>query len=307
MAPALQRGQSPVYWFRARAATVSRASAYLELTKPRLTLLVLVTTAAGAYLAASGAVDPWLVARTLLGTWLVASGASALNQVAERDADARMQRTQARPLPSGRLQALEALRFGVALSVAGLLLLAVSVNLLASLLAAATLGLYLFLYTPLKRRTALCTLIGAVPGAIPPMIGWAAVRGALGVEGWVLFAVLFLWQLPHFLAIAWLYREDYARAGFPMLPVIDPDGGSTARQAVLYAAALVPVSLMPTLLGLAGSLYFVGALLLGAAFLAVGSGMLSVRSNERASRLFLASIAYLPLLLTLMVCDKVLL
>jgi len=280
--------------------------AYAELTKPRLTLLVLVTTAAGAYLGSSSIVDPWLVARTLLGTWLVASGASALNQVMECDADAVMRRTQSRPIPSGRMQPLEALRFGVAFAIAGLVVLALGVNLLTSVLAAVTLASYLFLYTPMKRRTALCTLVGAVPGAIPPMIGWAAVRGTLTVEAWVLFAVLFLWQLPHFLAIAWLYREDYERAGFPMLPVIEPDGGSTARQAVLYAAALLPVSLLPTVLGLSGAVYFIGALLLGVAFLVIGSGLLSERTRARAVRLFVASIAYLPLLLTLMVCDKVL-
>ncbi len=303
----MARSLSLVSGFCASSATVPSVSTYAELTKPRLTLLVLVTTAAGAYMASSGAVDPWLVARTLLGTWLVAAGASALNQVMERDADALMRRTQSRPIPSGRMELLEALRFGIALSVAGLVALALGVNLLTSVLAAVTLASYLFLYTPMKRRTALCTLVGAVPGAIPPMIGWAAVRGTLTVEAWVLFAVLFLWQLPHFLAIAWLYREDYERAGFPMLPVIEPDGGSTARQAVLYAAALLPVSLLPTLLGLSGAVYFIGALLLGIAFLVIGSGLLSERTRVRAVRLFVASIAYLPLLLALMVCDKVLL
>jgi protoheme IX farnesyltransferase len=198
----------------------------------------------------------------------------------------------------------KALRCGVWLSVVGMLWLALGVNRLTSLLAALTLALYLFVYTPLKRRTALCTIVGAVPGAIPPTIGWAAAGHGLNGAAWVLFAILFLWQLPHFLAIAWLWRDDYARAGFAMLPVVEPDGVSTGRQSLLYAAALLPVSLLPSLWGVAGAVYFVGALLLGLAFLVVSSRMASSPSSASARRCFLASIAYLPLLLLLMVCDK---
>ena len=293
--------------FRVRFAAVPRLSAYVELTKPRLTLLVLVTTAAGYCLGvgAGGAPDLGLLWRAALGTWLTAAGASVLNQVLEWKADALMRRTQSRPLPSGRVQLHQALSYGVWLSVAGMVWLAVGVNLLAAGLAALTLALYLFVYTPLKCRTALCTIVGAVPGAIPPMIGWAAVRGSLGVEAWVLFAILFLWQLPHFLAIAWLWRDDYARAGFATLPVVEPDGVSTGRQSLLYAAALLPVSLLPSLWGMAGAVYFVGALLLGLALLSVSSRMASSPSHASARRCFLASIAYLPLLLLLMVWDRI--
>ena len=215
-----------------------------------------------------------------------------------------MERTRGRPLPSGRLSPDSALAFGVLCSTAGLLALALGVNLLAAALAAATLVSYLFIYTPLKPRTALCTLVGAVPGALPPLIGWAAARGELGLAAWPLFFILFLWQLPHFLAIAWTWREDYARAGFRMLPVLDPEGGSTGRQIVLYCLALIPVSLLPAAMGSFGWLYFLTALAGGLGFLACGLATARTRSAPSARRLFFASILYLPLLLTTMTLDR---
>jgi protoheme IX farnesyltransferase len=218
-----------------------------------------------------------------------------------------MQRTKRRPLPSGRLTPKSALAFGVATSLAGLLILSCGVNRLAGVLAVITLVSYLFLYTPMKRRTALCTLVGAIPGAIPPLIGWVAVRGRLELPAWILFSILFLWQLPHFLAIAWTYREDYARAGFRMLPVLDPDGGSTGRQIALYCLALVPVSLLPTVLGFTGWLYFLAALVSGVAFFSVGLITARVRSGAAAHRLFFASLLYLPCLLGTMTLDRVIL
>ena len=253
----------------AQALTVpaARVPDFVELTKPRITFLVLVTTAVGYALGVGASFHPAVFVALLVGTALVSGGASALNQWAERDADARMTRTASRPLPSGRLAPADALVFGLAISALGLVVLAGAVNRLSATLALVSISSYVLAYTPLKRVTSLCTVVGAVPGAIPPMIGWAAARGSLDREAWALFAVLFLWQLPHFLSIAWIYRDDYARAGFPMLPVIEPDGMSTGRQSIVYAAALVPLSLAPTLIGLAGRLYFAGALVLGLAFL----------------------------------------
>jgi protoheme IX farnesyltransferase len=249
------------------ADTPSRAADFAELTKPRITSLVLVTAAVGY---AVGGLGDFSVSRFLLfmaGTALLCAGASALNQFYERDTDARMVRTSRRPLPAGRMRPEEALVFGLALSGAGLALL-VFVNPLTLLLGALSLASYVLAYTPLKRVTSLCTVVGAVPGALPPLMGWAAARGSLGAAGWGLFAILFLWQLPHFLAIGWLYREDYARGGFPMLAVTDRDGSSTGRQAVLYATALLPVTLAAGLLAAAGKGYLWGALVLGVAFLA---------------------------------------
>ncbi len=245
---------------------------YLELTKPRVTALVVLTAWLGFALAAprSGPHFSPLLVHMLLGTWLAAAGASALNQYMERDLDARMRRTQNRPLPRQRLTPRQALVLGAILAAGGTLELAIEVNILTALLAAFTINTYLFFYTPLKTKTSLCTLIGAVPGAIPPMMGWAAVRGQLDQEAWVLFAILFLWQLPHFLAIAWMYREDYARAGFPMLPVLDRQGGLTGGMIILYCAILIPVTLIPVLMGLSGCSYFYGALGLGLAFLFCG-------------------------------------
>lgn len=277
---------------------------YIELTKPRITFLVLLTTAVGYAVGAEASFHPGVFIALLAGTALVSGGASALNQWAERDADARMERTAARPLPTGRLAPGEALAFGLALSAVGLILLAGAVNWLTALLALGSLSSYVLAYTPLKRVTSLCTLVGAVPGAIPPMMGWAAARGTLDREAWALFGVLFLWQLPHFLAIAWIYREDYARGGFPMLPVTDPGGMSTARQSVAYASALVPVTLLAGAFSAAGSFYLWGATGLGLIFVGCTIAF-ALRRTVRAARLvFLASVLYLPAVLGLMVLGR---
>ncbi|MCH7760235.1 protoheme IX farnesyltransferase [candidate division TA06 bacterium] len=280
-------------------------SVYLELTKPRITLLVLITTLAGFYLGSLGSLNLLLLLHTLIGTALTAGGASALNMVLERDVDSRMRRTKNRPIPSGRLQCEEALLFGIILSASGIFYLTVGVNLFTGLIASLTLYSYLFLYTPLKRTTPFSTLIGAIPGALPPVMGWSAARGEISLGAWVLFSILFLWQLPHFLALAWLYREDYARAGFPMLPVLDPDGERTGRHIALYCLALIPVSLAPTLLGLAGPTYFFGALALGLVFFGFGLSFLIFKSKAFARRLFRTSVIYLPLLLILMMLNKI--
>ena len=263
---------------------------YISLTKPRVTLMVLITMLFGFYLGARDEIDGMLLFCALAGTALVAGGTSALNQYLERDLDAKMLRTQKRPLPAGRISPRHALAFGVIISIAGLALLAWRVNALTALLAALTLVSYVFLYTPLKQKSHLCTLVGAIPGALPPMGGWTAARGEIGIEAWVLFAILFLWQLPHFLAIAWIYREDYARGGFPMLPVIDPEGRSTGRQIVSNCLALLPVSLLPSLLGISGAAYFFGALLLGLIFFGCGAAVHFQRSPLAARRLMRASL-----------------
>lgn len=277
---------------------------YLILTKMRITVLVLVTTAAGFLLASGPDLDLALLGWTLLGTGLAASGAAALNQVIERDVDAKMRRTASRPIPSGRMTAAHGLAVGVGLALAGVGLLAGLVNWLTALLALATVLLYVGVYTPLKRMTPLNTIVGAIPGAIPPVMGWTAVAGTMGLPAGVLFAILFLWQLPHFLAIAWIFRDDYRLGGFPMLPVVDPDGEATGRQVALYCAALVPVSLIPTFLGLTGPIYFFGALLLGLGFLASGLMMAMHRRGKEARHVLLASVTYLPLLLALLVVDR---
>ena len=230
------------------ARTPTRVADYVALTKPRLNGLVVATSAAGYMLGAAGSLDLSAMAWAVSGTALVAGGAAVLNQVYERDTDRLMRRTRTRPLPDGRVPAPEARRFGVMLAVAGLALLAARSNSLAFGLAAATLVIYLALYTPLKRRSPFATLVGAVPGALPPLIGWAAAHGAVSAGGAALFAIVFLWQIPHFMAIAWLYRDDYEKAGFPMLPVIEPDGRSTGRQAAIYAALLLPASLVPSVI-----------------------------------------------------------
>jgi protoheme IX farnesyltransferase len=275
------------------------------LTKPGITRLVLITTAVGFYLGSTGSFDLGLLLHTLLGTGLLAGGTNALNQYAERQADAAMKRTRDRALPAGRLKESTALVFSAGISVAGAVYLALLVNPLTALLGTAALLIYIFAYTPLKRKSWLCTLVGAVPGAIPPMMGWTAVTGSLDLLAWVLFGIVFLWQMPHFFAIGWLYRLDYARAGFPMLPVIDPEGRRTSRQIVLYTLALLAVSLLTTLLGLTGALYFVGALTLGLLFLGLGVALAYTRTGAHARRLFLGSVLYLPVLLVLMVVDKV--
>jgi heme o synthase len=277
---------------------------YLALMKPRVNLLVLVTTTIGFHLGNLGRTDLALLFHTVVGTFLVASGAAAFNQVLERDIDARMRRTMARPLPGGRVGAKDATLFATALSVTGLLELGFGANWLAAVVAMVTLASYALVYTPLKRVTSLATVIGAVPGALPPVIGWAAARGSIDLEAWVLFAIVFFWQMPHVLAVSWLYREDYARGGIRVLPVEDPDGRSTAFQMVNYAAALVPVSLMPTVVGIAGRAYLAGAIVLGVALLAMTIRFARSRTPDGARRLFAASLCYLPVLWVLMLADR---
>lgn len=283
----------------------ARSRDFVALAKPRLNLLVVASTLVGYAMADGESLGLLRVAGLLLGTGLVAGGASAFNQVMERDLDALMKRTRTRPLPDQRLQPIEGVLFATAITVAGLLAIVVSANLLAAAVALATLLSYVAVYTPLKRRSSFGTVIGAIPGALPPIIGWAASSGALPPQAWTLFGIMFLWQLPHFLAIAWMYREDYARAGFPMLPVLEPDGRSTGRQSALYAAALVPLSLAPTLMGMAGQIYFAGALVLGVTFLWLALRFARTRATRDARRLFFASITYLPLLWTLMIANKI--
>jgi len=283
----------------------SRLVVFSELVKARLTLLVLITTLVGFYVGARGALDWALMIHTLLGTALLACGAAALNQLIEREHDAKMRRTEGRPLPSGRLQPDTVLLFGGFSSMAGLVYLAFAVNLLTSLLGAVTLVTYVFVYTPLKRVTWLNTTVGAIPGALPPLMGWTAATGELTGAGWALFAILFFWQIPHFLAIAWMYRDEYARAGFVMLPGVDPTGERTAHQAVSHAIGLLIVSLCPVLFRVAGATYLVGALLIGLVFLAAAFAFARQLNVPRARQLFFASIIYLPLLLGLMVFDKI--
>jgi heme o synthase len=285
------------------AVPSARFADFLELTKPRITFLVLITAAVGYSVGLRGPFEPAVFAALMAGTALVSGGASALNQYAEREPDARMQRTRRRPLPSGRVTPVNALAFGLLLSAAGLGLLA-GINGLTYFLGIAALGSYVLLYTPLKRVTSLCTVVGAVPGAIPPLMGWAAARGSLDPAGWGLFAILFLWQLPHFLAIGWMYREDYARAGFPMLTVLDSDGRSTARQAMLYSAALLPITVAAGVLSHAGVVYLAGAAVLGLAFFGGSIRFARAKSIPAARRLFAISIMYLPALLALMVFDR---
>lgn len=289
------------------AQTQSAWADYVELTKPRLNFLVVLTTLAGYYL---GMDEESTIARmihTVVGTTLVAAGASALNQLWEKDTDRLMRRTQRRPLPDARLAPTPALWFGMALAGAGLTELWIFANPLSSVTAVATLLTYLVWYTPLKLRSSLSTIVGAIPGALPALIGWAAATGTLSAPGWVLFGIVFLWQIPHFLAIAWMHREDYARAGMPLLPVIEPDGHSTGRQAVLYAAATIPVSLMPTVYGLAGPRYLAAALVLGAIVLWLAFRFAATRSHHSARQLFFATIIYLPVLWAVLVIDHALL
>jgi heme o synthase len=274
------------------------------LTKPRVVLMVLVTTLVGYYVGLTGAPDWVRLLHLAIGTVLAAGGTLALNQYWERDVDARMERTRSRPLPDGRLTPLEALAFGAAVTALGVGYLAAFVGLAPAAVTAATFGLYLFAYTPLKLRTALCTIIGAVPGALPPVTGWVAARDDAGAGAWILFGILFLWQLPHTLAIARLYRDDYARAGVRLLPVIDPEGTSTERQIVTGCLALLGVSLLPTLIGLAGAVYFAGALALGLGFVVLGARQALAPSVAGARRVLFASLLYLPALLTLLALDK---
>ena len=282
-----------------------RALDFLELTKPRVTLMVLVTTFVGFYLGSDSMPDYFALVQTLVGTALAAGGTLGLNQFLERDADAKMSRTRHRPLPDGRVQPTEALVFSIVLACAGLLILAFTVNILSALITGFIFGSYLFIYTPLKSRSVFCGIVGAVPGALPPVIGWTAARSDISIEAWVLFAILFFWQIPHTLAIAWLYRDDFAKAGIRFLPVVKPEGGSTGRQVVSNCMALLAVSLLPTLLGLAGSTYFFVALLVGVGFLACGLSLARSQSLAAARRLLFASLIYLPVLLFVMALDRI--
>jgi protoheme IX farnesyltransferase len=281
-----------------------RLGAYVELTKPRITFLIVLTSAAGFCLASRGGVNYLALAGSMFGIALLSSGIATLNQYLERDLDSLMRRTADRPLPSGKLSPAEALWFGVTLTVGSEIYLAAFVNPLTALLGLTVIAGYLFAYTPLKTRSTLSTLVGAFPGAVPPLIGWTAARGDLSVEAFVLFAILFLWQFPHFLAIAWMYREDYSRAGILMLPVVEPEGRVTAQQIIVYTLMLLPVSLLPTALGLAGKLYFFGAIILGLLFLYSSVRAAFSKSRQQARRLLLASVVYLPLLFILMVFDR---
>jgi protoheme IX farnesyltransferase len=279
-------------------------SVLCDLFKARLSMLVVLTTLAGFYMGSQGPMNGWLLLHCVLGTGLLAAGAAALNQLLERDLDAKMRRTETRPIPAGQLQADSVLILGAAISAVGLIYLALKVNLLTAVLGAATLSSYLFVYTPLKRVTPFNTIVGAVPGALPPLMGWAAARNEVAIGGWTLFAILFFWQLPHFLAIAWLYREDYAKAGFQMLPVVDETGQRTARSTISHTLGLLPISLCPFLFKLTGQAYFLGALFLGLVFLYFSVRFARDLSVANARKLFLYSIIYLPILLGLMVFDK---
>lgn len=281
-----------------------RPWAYVTLTKPDVTFLVVITTVAGFYLGSRGPLDWPLLLHTLGGTLLVAGGTAALNQYIEREMDSVMRRTAARPLPSGTLQPREVLIFGLSTIIVGTAWLLLAVNWLAALVAVATSVLYLGLYTPLKTRTTLSTAVGAIPGALPPLIGWAAARGSLSLGAWVLFAILFFWQFPHFMAIAWMYREDYARAGIQMLPVVDKKGDATFRQIITTSAILVWVSALPSVVGMAGIPYFFGALALGMILLQVGLWANRSRTNSRAKWLMHATVAHIPILLVWLVLDR---
>ncbi len=301
MSEAVQFHQAAV-----RLSAASRALALAELSKPRILGLVLLVTAVGYHMAtgAGSPSDAWVLLHTLVGTACVAAGANALNQFLEAEYDARMTRTQERPIPSGRLTAGEALAFGGVLGGVGVVYLALYANLLAGLIAAVTLVTYVLVYTPLKRRTPLCVYVGAVPGALPPLIGWAAASGSLTPTAWVLFAILFFWQLPHFAAIAWQYREDYARAGYKMMSVVDGDGWRTNVHVVTHSVGLLAASLLPVWTGLGGSLYAAAAMLLGSAFFACGVVFLARRTAETARLHVLASVTYLPLLFGFLMIDR---
>jgi protoheme IX farnesyltransferase len=274
------------------------------LTKPRVVVMVVLTTVVGYYVGLTGAADYLRLLHLIVGTAMAAGGTLALNQYWERDIDGLMARTRLRPLPDGRLQPLEALLYASLLTALGIVYLAATINVLSAVVTASIFVLYLFVYTPLKIRTPLCTLAGAVPGALPPVTGWVAARDETGVGAWVLFGIMFLWQLPHTLAIARLYREDYARAGVRLLPVIDAQSRSTERQIVTGTLGLLVVSLLPTLIGLAGTLYFAGALLLGTIFVALGAWQAVVPSPVNARRVLFASLLYLPALFALLALDK---
>lgn len=281
----------------------TRTGDFISLTKPRLNFLVLLTTLAAYSLGSNESSPLMLLIHTLVGTALVAGGASALNQVWERETDRLMRRTRFRPVANLRLTSTEAQLFGLALNLIGVVELWIFVNPLTSIIAAFTSASYILFYTPLKTRSSLSTIVGALPGALPAVIGWSAATNTLSIEAWVLFAIVFMWQMPHFLAIAWMYRDEYAAAGIQLLPVIEPDGRSTGRQAVIYTAALVPVTMMPTLVGLASPWYLMGAITLGAVLMLFSVEFSSTRTIDSARRLFFGSILYLPLLWTILVLD----
>jgi len=277
---------------------------YLELTKPRIVTMVLITTAAGFYLGAQGAPDYLVLLHTLIGTALAGGGTLALNQLMEREADALMMRTRNRPLPGGRLLPVDALTFGLILTGGGLAYLAWAALWRSAFVTSLVVVTYLFMYTPLKQRTSLCSIIGAVPGALPPLIGWAAVRGSLGIEAWIVFTLMFLWQVPHSLAIGWLYREDFAKAKFCLLPVIDPSGKATGRQVVLNCVLLFAVGFLPLLIGFAGLWYGIAALFLGGLFLCYGIKFARSCSSAAARQLLFASLIYLPAILTALALNR---
>ena len=281
-----------------------RATAYVDLTKPRITFLIVLTAAAGFSLGARVRVDYVRFTHAMVGIALLSSGIATLNQYMERELDALMRRTMTRPLPTGKLSAFEALVFGAGLTVLAEVYLALLVNPLTALLGLAVIAGYLFMYTPLKTRTTLSTVVGAFPGAMPPLMGWTAAANEVTAGAWVLFSILFLWQFPHFLAIAWMYREDYGRAGIRMLPVVEPEGRVTGQQIVAYTLMLVPVSLLPTALGISGRIYLLGAAVLGLLFLATSVAAALSKSRQQARRLLLASVLYLPLLFGLMVLNQ---
>ena len=288
----------------AELAQPTKLGAYIALTKPEVSLLVLMTTGAGFYMGARGPM-PWLhMLHVIFGTMMIAAGTAALNHYIERESDRFMRRTASRPLPAGQLTPAEALRFGLGLALAGAVDLYYSAGSIACLLGVFTSLSYLLAYTPLKKRTVWATFIGAIPGAIPPMIGWTAATGELGTGAWLLFAILFLWQFPHFHAISWMYREDYARAGILMLPVVDKDGTRTFRQIILYAASLVAVSLLPAIMGFAGVLYFFGALVTCTGLVQVCLWAATAKTNTRAKWLMHATVLHIPILLGLMMYDK---
>jgi protoheme IX farnesyltransferase len=289
------------------ARSAGRVSDYIALIKPRIAVLVLFTVAAGAVFAGGRSTDPLVVFHAVVGTALVAAAASALNQLIEKDSDARMQRTAGRPLPTGRLQPIHVLLFGSALAITGLAYLAITLSSpCAAAVAAVTFTIYVGIYTPLKARTPLNTLVGAMPGALPPVIGWAAVRGSVDQEALALFLILFLWQVPHFLAIAWMYRDEYAGAGLCMLPSVDSDGRETSRHMLTWCLTLIPASLGPVFLGAAGFVYFVGAVVLGLAFLLSAAAFRRARSRESARRVLRTSLVYLTGLFALLLLDAAL-
>jgi heme o synthase len=304
---ALEAGPTPLSLDLSGAASAAghRAADFIALTRPRLNLLVVISVAAGYCLGVDGPVDFPTIVKTLAGAALVAAGASALNQVSERDVDRVMQRTRGRPLPGLRLSGAEAVVFSAVLSAAGLFLLAAGADPVAAAIALVALVSYNAVYTPLKRRSPMATLAGAVPGALPPLIGWAAARGSLSPEAWTLFAVMFCWQVPHALAIASIYRDDYTRAGFRLLPAVEPDGRSTARQALLFSAVLIPVSIIPVPLHLAGPWYGAGAAVLGAGLFGLSVGFARGRTTARARQFLLGSIVYLPMLWGLMIANRI--